>query len=135
MQVLRQILKKVGLIWMIKKETYNILQYVKAYYERFEITQEKINAWHNVLQAEDFEAVKQILSSYVRTNKFPPTVAELIPTKQLNGVMSVEQTRVHLDKLEREREAAKQQSKKIDFPKDFKAFQKFMAEREKGETE
>jgi hypothetical protein len=120
---------------MIKKEAFNIMQYVKVFYERFEINQEKINAWYNVLQAEDFQEVRKIVEVYARTNKFPPTVAELLPTKQLNGVMSVEQTRAHLDKLEREREAAKQQSKKIDFPKDFKAFQKFMAEREKGETE
>jgi hypothetical protein len=116
---------------MNKEQVFEILSHIKLFYERFEVTQEKLNAWHNILEDEDFNAVYSILKGVVKTNKFPPTIAEILPSKQLNGVMSVEKTKEHLDKLKRDEEEMAQ-GEKLDFPRDYKAFKKFMEER-KGE--
>jgi len=119
---------------MTKKETFQILKLIQQFYERFEINQDKIDAWHDVLQAEDFNAVYSILKSVVKTNKFPPTIAEILPTKQLNGVMGVEATKAHLDKLKQE-EDKRRNSDLQAFPKTYAEFKRMMAEKEKRGNE
>jgi hypothetical protein len=119
---------------MNKEQVFDILSLIKQYYDRFEVSQMKINAWHDVLEPEDFNAVYSILKEVVKTNKFPPTIAEIMPTKQLNGVMGVEETRKYLDKLEAEEKERRKNSDLQAFPKTLAEFKKMMAEKEKNKN-
>jgi len=114
------------------KEIVKVITVAYPKYFRTDLLATTVDVWAEALEDDDFEAVMKNAKSYLQSNKFPPTIADIRPTKQLNGVMSVEQTRAHLDKLEREREEMAQ-GEKLDFPRDYKAFKKFMEDR-KGEV-
>jgi hypothetical protein len=113
------------------REIVKIVAVAYPKYFRNDLLTTTVDVWFEALEDARFEDVMKNVKGYLKENKFPPSIADVRPTKQLNGVMSAEQTKVYLDKLEREREEMAQ-GEKLDFPRDYKAFKKFMEER-KGE--
>lgn len=65
---------------MDRKETIGILKVVTTYYPNFKMDDPKatVDAWHNILQDYDFDVITTNLVSYVKTNRFPPGVADVL---------------------------------------------------------
>lgn len=73
---------------MKAEETKKILMTIKLAYDRFEVTQEKAQFWHDVLKTYDFEPVLKNLKKFSTVSKFPPCIADL--TDGLNNRVSEE---------------------------------------------
>jgi hypothetical protein len=87
-----------------KKETFEILELIKDFYDQFEINQSRIDSWHLVMKNCDFETVKNNLLVYSRENIFPPKVADLLKEKpntldRMNAIPDVEETSRYLRSL------------------------------------
>lgn len=63
---------------MIKKETFAILTEIKSYWDRFDVKQERIDKWHEILKDYEFDIIMDNLRLCIKTNRFAPTVADLI---------------------------------------------------------
>lgn len=63
---------------MNKQELFKVLDNVHEYYDRFEVTQKRIDSWHEILKDYDFNVVMKNLKKYSTTSKFPPTIADLL---------------------------------------------------------
>ncbi|AYK68027.1 replicative helicase loader/inhibitor [Bacillus velezensis] len=89
---------------MIKKQTFEIMALIKQYFEHFEITQDKVDSWHELLHDADFEQVRGNLIRFCKRSKFPPKVADLLNEKNLivdriNAIPSIEETKNYLASL------------------------------------
>lgn len=62
---------------MNKLEVLNLLNRIKAAYDRFEITQDRIELWCEFLANHDTEKVNTCLNRYIATEKFPPTISDV----------------------------------------------------------
>lgn len=93
---------------MTKEQVFEMLKEISVIWERFEVTQEKIDTWYRYLKDEKQELVSVNLFEYVMGNKFPPTIADLTKERELkvfvdlNDVSSVknriEQLKTDLEK-------------------------------------
>ncbi|WP_409295906.1 hypothetical protein V1498_20520 [Peribacillus sp. SCS-26] len=63
---------------MIKRETFLILSKIRQYYDGFEVDQNRVDAFHEVLKHEDYEEVNVRLLEYVRQSPYPPKLADLV---------------------------------------------------------
>jgi hypothetical protein len=63
-----------------KRETYALLEQINLYYEQFQITQQKIDSWHEVLIDFSYERLQRNLLKYVTYSSFPPKICDLIST-------------------------------------------------------
>lgn len=66
---------------MTKGETKDLLTMVRTYYGgKFKVDdpQSTFNAWYIILAECDFETIKANFLAYVKTNKFPPSVSDLL---------------------------------------------------------
>jgi hypothetical protein len=63
-----------------KRETYALLEQIYLYYEQFEINQQKIDGWHEVLKDFSYEPLHRNLVKYVMLSSFPPKICDLIST-------------------------------------------------------
>jgi hypothetical protein len=63
-----------------KRETYALLEQIYLYYEQFQINQQKIDGWHEVLKDFSYEQLHQNLVKYVTHSSFPPKICDLIST-------------------------------------------------------
>jgi hypothetical protein len=61
-----------------KRETYALLEQINLYYEQFQITQQKIDSWHEVLIDFSYEKLQRNLLKYVTYSSFPPKICDLI---------------------------------------------------------
>ena len=50
---------------------------ILAYPSMSEITTEKIDIWHELLEDIDFEAAKKAVKEHIKTSRFIPTIAEI----------------------------------------------------------
>ncbi|WP_339205273.1 replicative helicase loader/inhibitor [Bacillus sp. PS11(2022)] len=104
---------------MIKKQTFEIMSLIKQYFEHFEITQQKIDSWHELLQEAEYEEVRRNLINFCRLNKFPPKVADLLNAKpatvdRVNAIPSVEETKEYLAKMAAPAELTEQERASIE---------------------
>lgn len=67
---------------MTKRQTAELLQYINSFYPHVEVTQARINAWHDVMHDQEYESVMRKVKKYCTENKFPPTVADLYERKR-----------------------------------------------------
>lgn len=83
---------------MTKRETFILLTMIGEYYSKFDIDQEKVNAWFDVLKNYSFEKAKQNLTKYVAESPYPPRISDLVftPYKASNDIPNVEETLVLL---------------------------------------
>ena len=66
---------------MKKTDILILLKAIQNYYPNFKFDGEKRDFWHEVMRGMDFEQVKLNLVEYVKTSKFPPTIADLAVKK------------------------------------------------------
>lgn len=63
-----------------KRETYALLEQICLYYEQFQINQQKIDGWHEVLKDFSYDHLQGNLLKYVTHASFPPKICDLIST-------------------------------------------------------
>jgi hypothetical protein len=105
---------------MIKAQTFEIMEIIQQFY-RFDIDQRKIDSWHNILQAYEFDMVMSNLEKYVKYNQYPPGIADLLDeSKGYDGgfvrpvVPSYEETQKYLRKQEEQAAAVANDPKTIE---------------------
>ncbi|MDI6684157.1 Loader and inhibitor of phage G40P [Bacillus subtilis] len=104
---------------MTKAETFEILELINQYFEYFEVTQNKVDSWHELLKEDDYEHVRNNLISFCRRSKFPPKVADLLNAKpatvdRMNAIPSVEETKEYLAKMAAPNELTDQERASIE---------------------
>ncbi|WHY03428.1 replicative helicase loader/inhibitor [Neobacillus sp. DY30] len=63
---------------MNKKELYTLMVLIQAYYEKFQFDQQKLDAWHMVLQKYTYERVHEQLLNFVVDSPHPPKISDLV---------------------------------------------------------
>lgn len=63
---------------MTKEQVFEALSILRDVYGSFEFDQQKLNTWHRILKNQDPVKVLKNLEKHIRTNKFAPTISELI---------------------------------------------------------
>ena len=63
---------------MNKKEIYTLMVLVQAYYEKFQFDQQKLDAWHMVLQKYSYDKVHENLLKFVVDSPHPPKISDLV---------------------------------------------------------
>ncbi|MEK3822906.1 hypothetical protein MKY20_27955 [Cytobacillus sp. FSL W8-0315] len=63
---------------MTKRETYTLLALIAVYYEQFEVNQQKIDYWHEVLRHHEVEDLRQNLLQHVEVSPYPPKISDLM---------------------------------------------------------
>lgn len=92
---------------MTKEQVFEILKFIGEFYDFFEITQSKIDAWYTVLKDYDFDMVMENAKEHVKRNDYPPKVSQLLREREREvfrdpalAVPSVEETRKMLAEME-----------------------------------
>lgn len=70
---------------MDKKQTAVILEVIATMYQnKFKVDNRQLllDLWFDTLKDYDFEVISENLKVYYKTNKFPPSVAELVNNKE-----------------------------------------------------
>jgi hypothetical protein len=62
---------------MTGDQTYSILKHIAAAYPRFEITEQRLEVWHEYLQNMPYEQVLAKVKHHIASEKFPPSIAEI----------------------------------------------------------
>lgn len=90
---------------MKQTETQEIFKLIVIYYPNFKHSKQMFDAWHNILKDSEFADIKANLEAYVKSNKFPPVISDLIDNAPTEGrsIPTVEETKHMLDKREAER--------------------------------
>lgn len=81
---------------MESKEVINILRYIVAAYPNFELTDERIKVWIDLMKDGSYEKTMDKLKQHCKTIKFPPSVAEIVVNempvnKQMNKLKEWEE--------------------------------------------
>lgn len=63
---------------MNKKELYTLMVLIQAYYEKFQFDQQKLDAWHLVLQKYSYDPVHSNLLKFVLDSPHPPKISDLV---------------------------------------------------------
>lgn len=66
---------------MTKQEVLEIMITVTHFYEKFTITEEKIEQWYPYMKEINANDVKEKLISYTAKHKYPPTISDLLVFK------------------------------------------------------
>ncbi|MED0665742.1 replicative helicase loader/inhibitor [Bacillus badius] len=62
---------------MDKQQVFQILQTINAAYARFEVTDERLILWSEMLQGMDYSKVNARLKQHIKENRFPPSISEI----------------------------------------------------------
>lgn len=85
---------------MIKRETFDLLIKIAVFYDQFEVNQEKVNLWHEVLKDYSLAEIQGNLYTFVKHSSNPPKLAELIiHANHTKMVPNLEETRKSTSKL------------------------------------
>jgi len=85
---------------MIKRETFELLKKIAVFYDQFEVNQEKVNLWHEVLREYSLAEIQGNLLTFVKNSTYPPKLAELIARANLmKMVPTLEETKQTTSKL------------------------------------
>lgn len=73
---------------------------IKQYFEHFEITQDKVDSWHELLHDADFEQVRDNLIRFVNGASFRPKLLTCwmknVIVDRINAIPSIEETKTIL---------------------------------------
>ena len=80
---------------MIKKETFELMESIQQFFPHFEITQSKIDLWQRALNDTDYQTADDNLMKYVKANKYPPNISDLVAYKEerLQNIPGIEDTK------------------------------------------
>lgn len=62
---------------MTKKQVVELFKLIVSVYPQFEVNQAKIDIWFRLMRNQNYERVMHRAERYIKTNKFPPTIADL----------------------------------------------------------
>lgn len=62
---------------MDRSETIKLFSLIANTYDMFDVTEEKVSLWYRLLGDQDFDNVLVNFTSYVKRNKYPPSIADL----------------------------------------------------------
>ena len=62
---------------MTKEQVFEVLSLIGNVYPNFEVTQEKINAWHRLLKDQNPAVIMKNAERHVLESRFVPTIADL----------------------------------------------------------
>ena len=79
---------------MTKKEVFQLLKLIALYYEPYEISQEKVNEWFDVLKNESSKTLEQNLRCPASHSSYAPRISNLIrkPENGLRAIPNYEET-------------------------------------------
>ncbi|EKN71459.1 hypothetical protein BABA_01435 [Neobacillus bataviensis LMG 21833] len=63
---------------MNKKEIYKLMVLIQVYYDKFHFDQQKLDAWHMVLQKYSYDKVHENLRNFVVDSPHPPKISDLV---------------------------------------------------------
>lgn len=66
---------------MTRDEVKGLFKFLKYVYPNFEVSSEKVDIWHELLADQDLNEVMRKAKDHAKTNKYPPSVAELYTPK------------------------------------------------------
>jgi hypothetical protein len=70
---------------MTRTEVFELIEHIEAIYPgRFEVNEEKTNAFHFHLADQDKETVMKKLREHAKDNKFPPTISDLVERRKMD---------------------------------------------------
>jgi len=106
-----------------KKQTFEILTMIKEYYEQFEITQSKIDAWYLALKDYEYDIILRNLVQYSKEHKFAPKIADLISEKtnevdRIHAIPNVEETLEYLHSISRKTEISEDEQQLVEKSKE-----------------
>ncbi|WP_028609755.1 replicative helicase loader/inhibitor [Paenibacillus harenae] len=78
---------------MKKQETAQFLAVVKTAFPHFEITEPVVHLWHEYLEPIPFDQAKKNLQEHIRSNRFPPTIADIVRLEP-NSTLHIDQLRL-----------------------------------------
>lgn len=78
---------------MKRTETIKLLSLISTAYLNFELTEERIELWHEFLRNFQFEKGLLHLKRHIETNAFPPTIADILK-KDPNQYVDYEQLKL-----------------------------------------
>lgn len=79
-----------------------MLSLIKTAFQSFEISEQVIILWTSFLNGQDTEVVQENFKEYVKNNKFPPTIHDLIkPNEEVRARREKEETRLRLQENDR----------------------------------
>jgi hypothetical protein len=86
-----------------KKEVFQLLEDIKAIWDNFDVTQKKLDLWHEVLKETDFAIVQGNFMNYLKAgNEFAPKPGQLIKKENRDRyIPSHEETKQYLDNLDK----------------------------------
>lgn len=62
---------------MNKEKVLELFKFLVAVYPNFEVTQDKINIWSNLLKGQNPAVIMKHAERYALDNRFPPSVSDL----------------------------------------------------------
>lgn len=72
---------------MDRVETIKLFSLIANAYDMFEVTEEKVDLWSEMLKDQDFYTVLENLKNHIQREKYPPSIADLrgVPTFAANS--------------------------------------------------
>jgi len=61
------------------EELGRLLKIIRGFFPSFVINEDVAEAWYSVLEDYTYEEVKENVKEYAKTNRFAPTVSDIIP--------------------------------------------------------
>lgn len=62
---------------MERNDVVELFKMIKSFYPNFEVSSEKVDAWHRIMKKMDYKRVVARLEQHAAENPFPPTIAEI----------------------------------------------------------
>lgn len=91
---------------MTYQDALTVLKSITVFYHNFSVTEEKAKQWAEVLTEYDFMEVTLNLRNYVKVNRFPPTLSDLIELKDeitpKKNIAYIQATETEIERRERE---------------------------------
>lgn len=62
---------------MNQEKTVELMELITTYFERFQVSEQKFNAWYEILKDHEFESCRKNLIKHVKESSFVPTIADI----------------------------------------------------------
>lgn len=62
---------------MERSDVIELFRLIKNFYPNFEVSSEKVDAWHKIMKKMDFDRVVAKLEQHTAEKPFPPTISEI----------------------------------------------------------
>lgn len=90
---------------MERDQVVELFRLIKSFYPNFEVSSEKVDAWHRIMKKMDFDRVVAKLEQHAAEKPFPPTIAEI-------AAYAPEENK-HLEQIQKWREEAAKVSPEV----------------------